>query len=212
VLRHQPGQYLTFWIVVPGQHPLKCNYSISSAPNNETYRISVKREPQGIASGWLHDKTEVGTVLKVAPPAGEFFLNEESPRPVVLLSGGVGLTPMMSMLETIAARYPSKSTHYVHGTLNGATHAMKERVSSLVEAYPNIKATTFYVEPRPEDRPGTDYDHEGLITVDWLGSNTPLDEAGYYLCGPRPFLRAFVGGLERRTGNQTPGLLCEPEL
>jgi nitric oxide dioxygenase len=134
-------------------------------------------------------------VLKVAPPAGEFFLNEESPRPVVLLSGGVGLTPMMSMLETIAARYPGKSTHYVHGTLNGATHAMKERVNSLVEAYPNIKATTFYVEPRPEDRLGTDYDHEGLITVDWLQANTPLDEAGYYLCGPRPFLRAFVGGL-----------------
>jgi nitric oxide dioxygenase len=195
VLRHQPGQYLTFWIAVPGQHPLKRNYSISSAPNSETYRISVKREPQGIASGWLHDKTEVGGVLKVAPPAGEFFLNEESPRPVVLLSGGVGLTPMMSMLETIAARYPGKSTHYVHGTLNGATHAMKERVNSLVEAYPNIKATTFYVEPRPEDRLGTDYDHEGLITVDWLQANTPLDEAGYYLCGPRPFLRAFVGGL-----------------
>ena len=81
VLRHQPGQYLTFWIEVPGQHPLKRNYSISSAPNGETYRISVKREPRGIASGWLHDKAEVGTVLKVAPPAGEFFLNEESPRP-----------------------------------------------------------------------------------------------------------------------------------
>jgi nitric oxide dioxygenase len=142
VLRHQPGQYLTFWIEVPGQHPLKRNYSISSAPNDETYRISVKREPQGIASTWLHDKTEVGTILKVAPPAGEFFLNEESPRPVVLLSGGVGLTPMMSMLETIAARYPNKSVHYVHGTLNGSTHAMRDPVRSLAAAYPNIKATT----------------------------------------------------------------------
>ncbi|MBQ0818699.1 nitric oxide dioxygenase, partial [Microvirga sp. HBU67558] len=81
------------WIEVPGQHPLKRNYSISSAPNGETYRISVKREPEGIASTWLHEQTEVGQVLKVAPPAGEFFLNEESPRPVVLLSGGVGLTP-----------------------------------------------------------------------------------------------------------------------
>jgi nitric oxide dioxygenase len=109
VLRHQPGQ-----------HPLKRNYSISSAPNGETYRISVKREPQGIASTRLHDETEVGTVLKVAPPAGEFFLNEESPRPVVLLSGGVGLIPMMSMLETIASRYPDKAVHYVHGTLNGS--------------------------------------------------------------------------------------------
>jgi len=195
VLRHQPGQYLTFGIEVPGHHPLKRNYSISSAPNDEIYRISVKREPQGIASRWLHDEADVGQVLKVAPPAGEFFLNEESPRPVVLLSGGVGLTPMMSMLETIAARYPNKQTHYVHGTLNGSTHAMKDRVRSLADAHPNIKATTFYVDPRPGDRLGDDYDHEGLITVDWLRANTPLNEAGYYLCGPRPFLRAFVGGL-----------------
>jgi nitric oxide dioxygenase len=195
VLQHRAGQYLTFWLDIPGQHPLKRNYSISSAPGGETYRISVKREPQGVASSWLHDKAEAGTVLKVAPPAGEFFLNEESPRPVVLLSGGVGLTPMMSMLETIALRYPGKAVHYVHGTLSGATHAMKDRVRSLTEAHPNIRATTFYVEPRPEDRLGADYDHQGLITVDWLRANTPLDEAGYYLCGPRPFLRAFVGGL-----------------
>jgi nitric oxide dioxygenase len=195
ILRHQPGQYLTFWIDIPGQHPSKRNYSISSAPNGETYRISVKREPQGLASTWLHDQAEVGTILKVAAPAGEFFLNEESPRPVVLLSGGVGLTPMMSMLETIASRYPDKPVHYVHGTLNGSTHAMKDRVRSLAEAHSNIRATIFYVEPRPEDRQGEDYDHEGLISVDWLRANTPLGEAGYYLCGPRPFLRAFVGGL-----------------
>jgi len=195
VMLHRPGQYLTFWIEVPGQHPLKRNYSISSAPNGETYRISVKREPQGIASSWLHDKVEVGQILMVAPPAGEFFLNEESPRPVVLLSGGVGLTPMMSMLEMIAARYPNKPVHYVHGTLNGSTHAMRDRVRSLAMAYPNIQATAFYVEPRPEDRLGEDYDHQGLITMDWLQANTPLDEAGYYLCGPRPFLRAFVSGL-----------------
>jgi nitric oxide dioxygenase len=195
VLRHQPGQYLTFWIEVPGQHPLKRNYSISSAPNGETYRISVKREPEGVASTWLYEKTGVGSILKLAPPAGEFFLNEEPPPPVVLLSGGVGLTPMMSMLETIAELHPAKSVHYVRGTLNGSTHAMKDRVRSLADAYPNIKATTFYVDPRPEDREGKDFDHRGLISVEWLQANTPLDEAGYYLCGPRPFLRAFVGGL-----------------
>ncbi len=72
---------------------------------------------------------------------------------------------------------------------------MKDRVRSLTEAHPNIRATTFYVELRPEDRLGDHYDHEGLITVEWLRANTPLDEAGYYLCGPRSFLRAFVGGL-----------------
>jgi nitric oxide dioxygenase len=195
VLRHQPGQYLTFWLEIPGQHTLKRNYSISSAPNDETYRISVKREQQGIASAWLHDQADVGTALKVAPPAGEFFLNEESPRPVVLLSGGVGLTPMMSMLETIANRHPHVAVHYVHGTLNGATHAMKNRVRFLAEAHPNIQATTFYVEPRPEDRQGEDFNHQGLISVEWLNAHTPVGGADYYLCGPRPFLRTFVSGL-----------------
>jgi nitric oxide dioxygenase len=195
VLRHQPGQYLTFWIDIPGQHPLKRNYSISSAPSDEAYRISVKREPNGIASNWLHDHAQEGQVLKVAPPAGEFFLNEESPRPVVLLSGGVGLTPMMSMLETIASEHPNVQVQYVHGTLNGSTHAMKEHVRSLAQAHRNIVATTFYVEPRAEDRQGQDYDHAGLISVDWLQANTPLGDADFYLCGPRPFLRAFVSGL-----------------
>lgn len=195
VLRHQSGQYLTFWLDIPGQRPLKRNYSISSAPNAEFYRISVKRETQGVASNWLHDHAEVGQILKVAPPAGEFFLNEASPRPVVLLSGGVGLTPMVSMLEAIASQPPTVPTHYVHGTLNGSTHAMKEHIRSLASASPKIKATTFYVDPRAEDRQGQDFDHKGLISVEWLAAHTPLAEADYYLCGPRPFLRAFVSGL-----------------
>jgi len=195
VLRHEPGQYLTFWLDIPGRHLLKRNYSISSAPGNETYRISVKREPRGVASNWLHDHVEEGRILKVAPPAGEFVLNRESPRPVVLLSGGVGLTPMMSMLEAVAEQGSNVPVHYVHGTLDGSTHAMKDHVRALAGAHPNIKATTFYVEPRPQDRRGEDFDEPGLISVEWLEANTPLADADYYLCGPRPFLRAFVGGL-----------------
>jgi len=106
VMRHRPGQYLTFALDVPGAGHLKRNYSISSAPEDRAYRISVKREarpgvPPGLASNWLHDTAGPGTVLKAAPPAGEFFLDEKDDGPVVLLSGGVGLTPMMSMLESI---------------------------------------------------------------------------------------------------------------
>ncbi|MGN6376190.1 MAG: globin domain-containing protein, partial [Sphingomonas sp.] len=94
VIRHKPGQYLTFWLEIPGHPPIKRNYSISSAANGKTYRISVKREPHGVASGWLHDEARPGTILKAAPPAGEFHLAEVPTRPVVMLSGGVGLTPM----------------------------------------------------------------------------------------------------------------------
>jgi len=196
VLHHRPGQYLTFWFDIPGQHPLKRNYSISSAPNDQSYRISVKREPQGIASRWLHDQAQTGTVLKVAPPAGEFFLRQALARPVVLVSGGVGLTPMMSMLETMAEQHPELPAYYVHGTRNGGTHAMGAHVRELVaRSNGNIRATTFYETPRAEDQPGRDYDMAGLITMDWLGQNTPLDKADYFLCGPRPFLRHFVSGL-----------------
>ena len=197
VICHRPGQYLTFWLEIPGQAPLKRNYSISSAPNGETYRISVKREPMGTASGWLHDQARPGTVLKVAPPAGEFFLPEHPDRPVVLLSGGVGLTPMMSILETIAARLPETRTLYVHGTRDGSTHAMGAHVRALAARHRGIEATTFFEQPRTEDVQGRDYDHAGLITGDWLAEHTPLDEAHYYLCGPRPFLRNFVSTLSQ---------------
>lgn len=197
VIRHRPGQYLTFSLRLPGQPPLRRNYSISSAPDDAAYRISVKREPRGIVSNWLHDQAGPGTVLQVAPPAGDFTLPEQPERPVVLLSGGVGLTPMVSMLETIAAHHPELPTHYVHGTQNGATHAMGAHVRALATGRPNITATTFYAEPRAEDLYGLDYDKAGLITPDWLRRHTPMDQADYYLCGPRPFLRALVGGLSQ---------------
>lgn len=195
VLRHKPGQYLTFWLDLPGHHPLKRNYSISSAPDGKAYRISVKREPQGVVSNWLHDTAAPGTVLKVSPPAGEFFLGDTPRRPVVLLSGGVGLTPMMSMLETIVAQHPDLPVHYVHGTRDGATHAMRDHVRELAASRPGIKVTTFYETPRADDRPGQDFDRRGLIDIDWLRANTPVAEASYFLCGPRPFLRKFVAGL-----------------
>jgi nitric oxide dioxygenase len=195
VIRHKPGQYLTFWLEIPGQPPIKRNYSISSAANGESYRISVKREPQGLASGWLHDHARPGTLLKVAPPAGEFFLSDKPERPVVLMSGGVGLTPMVAMLETIAQRHPTLPVHYVHGTLNGATHAMGAHVSALAQRHPNIRVTTFYQSPRAEDVAGRDHDRPGLIDPQWLAAETPIGDADYYLCGPRPFLRSFVSAL-----------------
>jgi len=198
VLRHRPGQYLTFWLDIPGHHPLKRNYSISSAPDAGQYRISVKREPHGVVSGWLHDMAGPGTMLKVAPPAGEFFLEEPATRPVVLVSGGVGLTPLVSMLEAIAGRRtpPRPRTFFVHGAYDGSTHAMGLRVREIAgRSGGTISAHVFYEQPRPQDVRGRDYDEAGLISIGWLERHTPLAEADYYLCGPRPFLRSFVAGL-----------------
>jgi nitric oxide dioxygenase len=202
VLRHRPGQYLTFVLDVPGAGHLMRNYSISSAPEDRSYRISVNREarpgvPPGLVSNWLHDHAGPGTVLKVAPPAGEFFLDEKDDSPVVLLSGGVGLTPMMSMLETIVRSGSSRPTWYIHGAENGRIHAMGGHARELASQVRNVSVRTFYNMPDSSDELGRDYDERGLITADWLARNTPTQEAAYYLCGPRPFLRAMVGGLAR---------------
>src|SRR4051812_36756025 len=202
VMRHRPGQYLTFALDVPGAGHLKRNYSISSAPEDRAYRISVKREagpgvPPGLASNWLHDHAGPGTTLQVAPPAGEFFLDEKDDSPVVLLSGGVGLTPLMSMLEAIVQSDSGRPTWYVQGGENGRVHAMGKHAGELAPGARHVTVRTFYNMPEPGDELGRHYDERGLITADWLARNTPTQEAAYYLCGPRPFLRAMIGGLAR---------------
>ena len=195
VMAHKPGQYLTFWFEIPGHPPVKRNYSISSAPNGQSYRISVKREPQGLASGWLHDNAKVGTVLKVAAPAGEFFLGEHVERPIVLLSGGVGLTPMVAMLEALVAADAAVPVHYVHGTHNRETHAMRGHVRALAEKNTSVQIVDFHQTPLTDEVKGLDYDEAGIITDEWLISNTPVARADYYICGPRPFLRHAVSAL-----------------
>jgi nitric oxide dioxygenase len=199
-MRHRPGQYLTLALEIPGHPPLKHTYSVSSEPDGTSYRITVKREERGIASGWLHERAAVGTRVKVGAPAGEFVLPErpERPeRPVVLLSGGTGLTPMVAMLETVAERHPDLPVHFPHGTLDGAVHAMGGHVRAVAARCPEAQVTVFYQLPRPQGVEGHDYERRGVIDEAWLRSSTPVGEADYFLCGPRPFLRALVSPLAR---------------
>ncbi len=202
VAAHKPGQYLGFNLDLPGVGTLRRTYSISCAPSPRAYRITVKREgapgvPAGQASNWLHDHAGPGAMLKVAPPTGDFFLDIATDKPVILVSGGVGLTPMVSMLETIAAERPDLPTWYVHGTQDGDVHAMRDRVLQLAEQAPGVRLQTFYAKPRPTDRQGRDYNDAGLVSAGWLARHTPAADATYFLCGPKPFLRALVSGLAR---------------
>ena len=192
VAAHLPGQYLTFLIERPGEVSQRRNYSISTASNGEGYRISVKREPGGVVSGWLHDSVMPGTKLKVAPPAGEFVLPEKLSRPVVLLSGGVGLTPMVAMFEALASHSSPTAIHYIHGALDGSVHAMGEHVRELAKQT-GANVDIFYERPRPEDE---GYEGTGQISLDWLVEKTPTHEADYFICGPKAFLKKFVTGLE----------------
>ncbi|MDW9416370.1 NO-inducible flavohemoprotein [Sinorhizobium meliloti] len=198
VIRHRPGQYLTFRLPLSDRSLVKRNYSISCGPNDEYYRISVKREAAGQGGSlYFHDHANVGSEIEVTPPAGDFFLPEEPNAPVVLVSGGVGLTPMVSMLEAIAKDYPDLEAHFIHGALNSNTHAMDKHVRSLASAHDRVTVKTFYSNPAANDAAGLSHDHDGFITVDWLRSQTPFETSHFYLCGPKSFLRALVPALSK---------------
>ncbi len=204
IMLFRPGQYLTFQFDVPGHGQLVRNYSLSCAPGRGYYRISVKREgppqdrpdmPPGLASNYQHDQVRPGTTLRVSAPAGDFCLNEESNQPVVLLSGGVGLTPLVSMLETIVARGVTRPVWYVHAAVNGREHAMKQHLQEIAAAHHTVRLAVFYEFPTPEDVQGRDYDQSGRITMEWLKRSVPISEADFYFCGPKGFMRMLALGL-----------------
>lgn len=190
VSRHRAGQYLTLRFDTAGRPGLKRNFSISCGPNADHYRVTVKRQADGGASAFLHDVAVPGTIVETTPPAGDFFLADVPERPIVLLSGGVGLTPMVSMMELIAEAHPGARVWYVHGTTSRATHALNAHIRALAGQHDGTSVATFY-----ERRDDADDAEAGFVTIAWLKANTPFAEADFYLCGPRPFLRSFVSGL-----------------
>jgi nitric oxide dioxygenase len=183
LLDYVPGQYLTILLEVDGQ-PLRRNYSISCQPGQGYYRISVKREPGGVASNHLHDQVNVGDEVDLLPPAGAFTLSEHQ-RPLVLLTAGVGITPAISMLD--ATVISGREIHFVHCALNGRVHAFREHVDALAAEYPHVKPHYLYSDPLPEDRAhGT-----GFISAEVLGALLPADrDVDLYFLGPKPFMQS----------------------
>ena len=193
----EAGQHLPIELDVPGQaHPVARTYSLSSAPGDERYRISVKREPQGVASRHLHDAVEVGSILPARAPAGDFVI-DHGVRPVVLVSAGVGVTPMVSMLHALAAQ-PGRVVHFVHGARDGAHHALADEVRQAVASRSGSQLHVAYSRPRPEDRDGRRFDREGRVDAAWLDSIQPGLDAEFYLCGPVSFMAGLTADLEAR--------------
>jgi nitric oxide dioxygenase len=182
---YQPGQYLTLVLNIDGQ-PVRRNYSLSGAPGKDTWRISVKREPGGKVSNWLHDHAQAGTELQVQQPAGDFVLDDATAhRPLLLITGGVGITPAMAMLETVAET--GRPVHFLHAARHGGAHAFRERVQALVAQHPNVQAFFLYDEPREGDRPHA----KGRLTPEVLAQHLPADrDVDLYFLGPKPFMQA----------------------
>lgn len=181
VMDFEPGQYLTVLLDVNGV-ALRRNYSLSCAPGEGHYRISVKREPEGVASTHLHDRVAEGDVVELLPPAGEFTLGSAH-RPLVLLTGGVGITPAISMLK--AAAPTGRPIEFVHAALNSSVHAFRDEVAELAEKYPNIRTCYVYSDPLDGDQAHA----EGFVSRELLASRLPVGgDADLYFVGPKPFM------------------------
>jgi hypothetical protein len=192
---HEAGQHLPIELHVPGfEEPVRRTYSISSAPNESHYRISVKREPRGVASRHLHDRVEEGAILDARRPAGDFVVGCAR-RPVVLVSAGIGLTPLLSMFHALAAEGGGRPVWFVHGARDGRHHPLADEVRRVAAQRGGLHCHVTYSRPRLGD---TGHDGVGRVDGALLARLVDAPDAHYFLCGPRAFMADVQGDLERR--------------
>jgi ferredoxin-NADP reductase len=170
------------------------NYSLSALPSTDRYRVSVKQETNGVASTYLHTQIKVGDIVDVAAPRGSFTL-KPGKNPVVLLSAGVGATPVLAMLHALAHHDSPREVWWLFGARNRKDHPFAEESRSLVKRLARGKSYVWYSRPGPEDHQGADFDSPGRIATEALRElGVPLD-ADFYLCGPNAFLKDVSSGL-----------------
>lgn len=198
----KPGQYISVRLTIEGEKNTHIRqYSLSDSPGKDYYRITVKREdgmddtPDGIISNYLHNQVEEGDVLEVSAPAGDFVLNTEKDTPVVLLSGGVGITPMLSMLNYMIEKQPNRKVTFIHASRNGNVHAMRDYLKEVNDRYKQVNTNVFYDSPLEEDVQLKHFDQEGYVTKVWLRDHVDLDDADFYFCGPTPFMKNINSSL-----------------
>lgn len=198
---HKPGQFLPIKTSLPGHDkPETRTYTISNAPNDDYFRLSVKRESAGArVSNYLHDHATPGFQLEAMPPRGKFVLEKTSRRPAVLLSAGVGITPMVAMMESIIKEAQTtkktRKVYFVHGARNSTTQAFAARVRNLAECHSGAHVHIRFSQPLTTDVIGTTYDSEGHVDVELLQHLLPIDDYEFYLCGPATFMLALYDGL-----------------
>ena len=205
----EPGQHLGFQLRIPGhKRPTVRNYSLSSSPKERSkYKITVKRIPpppdqpdlpSGVGSTFLHENLAVGDLLEVSSPAGKFILDRQDPRPAVFLAGGIGVTPLLSMLETICDEKIERKCYFIHAVRNRSEHPFREHIQKIVEKCINVDLHVFYSQPaEDEEVDATDHRHHvGFLDVDRLAKITGGGDLQYYICGPPPMMKNLLPALE----------------
>ncbi|HSB16903.1 MAG TPA: MOSC and FAD-binding oxidoreductase domain-containing protein [Bryobacteraceae bacterium] len=190
-----PGQFLVLRLQPAANLPVILrNYSMSGAPGAGTYRVSVKQEANGKGSTFLSTQVKRGDVLEVSAPRGTFTL-QPGEEPVVLLSAGIGATPVLAMLHSLAANRSAREVWWLYGARNAAEHPFAREVLDLAASLPHFRRFVAYSRPAPEDRLGEDYDAPGRLSLTVLQQLGVPSQADFYLCGPPAFLRSFAQDL-----------------
>ena len=190
-----PGQFVVLKMRPSSDAPAVLrNYSLSDVPSSDHYRVSVKHEVNGLASTYLHSRVRQDDVLEVSAPRGSFTLRPDN-SPVVLLSAGVGATPVLAMLHALAAESLPREVWWIYGARDGGEHPFKEEVRALIQMLPHGRSHIRYSRPRPEDRLGADFDAPGHLSSASLQEIGVPRDADFYLCGPTSFLQDLTTGL-----------------
>lgn len=182
VVDYKPGQYIGMQLVIDGVETRR-NYSLSAAPNGRSYRISVKREANGVASNYLHDKIAEGDTLPLFPPAGEFVLNDNT-KPLVLISGGVGITPTLAMAESVLDN-SDREIVFIHYARNAQVQAFGDVIRGWAQRYPQFRAYTVYENAEGAENVDAVGRPDVSHFLQWLPENRDVDA---YLLGPKPFM------------------------
>jgi ferredoxin-NADP reductase len=216
----RPGQYLTFSLpceageresnsksadgVPAAQRQLIRCYSLSDRPDPAGYRITIKRMPApagrpellpGAASNHFHDQVQAGDVLKAKAPSGQFFIDADATVPAVFIAGGIGITPMMSMLLWCLKHQPERALHLYYGVRHSADQAFKAGLEALASSHPNFQLHVVYSQPGPDEVQGHDHRHVGYITLELLRSTLVHGRHQFYVCGPPPMMQSLVPAL-----------------
>jgi nitric oxide dioxygenase len=201
---YRPGQYISVRMFVPALGLMQPRqYSLSAAPGGKYLRISVKREsgqgthPAGWVSQQLHEQIEPGDAIDVAPPMGEFFLHEDRQSPVVLISGGVGITPMMAMLDHLLQQQAGRQIRFLHACRDGGTQAFGEHLANVsAEHGATLQSRVFHEVPQNGGAQAAAVRvSPGRIDTQALAESAVLPDADYYVCGPMGFMQAQIAGL-----------------
>lgn len=200
LLPFEAGQFLTIRVSPDGSGPLVRTYTVSSAPGDTGYRISVKREPDGTVSNYLHDRLKTGDIIEAKAPKGTFYLDALERRPAVLIAGGVGVTPMMAMTQHVLNEglrtRDIRPLIIFHAAQDTDQRAFLDEFRA-VEAASNgkIRYVSVVTRAKDDERPGVSFDAKGYITPELIRETLPYDDYDFFLCGPPPFMQAIYDSL-----------------